>query len=25
VRRFGFGPLPLQPPIPHILGTARRA
>jgi ubiquinone/menaquinone biosynthesis C-methylase UbiE len=25
VRRFGFGPMPLQPPIPHILGTARRA
>jgi ubiquinone/menaquinone biosynthesis C-methylase UbiE len=23
-RRFGFAPAPLQPPVPHILGTARR-
>jgi ubiquinone/menaquinone biosynthesis C-methylase UbiE len=23
-RRFGFAPAPLQPPIPHILGIARR-
>jgi hypothetical protein len=23
-RRFGFAPGPLQPAIPHVIGTARR-